>query len=158
MALFLSTYTNKVDKKGRVSVPAQFRCALNNTNFVGIILFRSYTNEALECCSMNHMEKLNQNLSQTDTFSSEQEDLATVIFADAQALNFDQDGRILIPQKFLNHCQIDDYATFVGCGNTFQIWQPQKFKDYQNSARERTKNKRITLRSLPTTSPTQENK
>ncbi len=34
MSLFLSSYENRLDTKGRISVPASFRAALNNEKFV----------------------------------------------------------------------------------------------------------------------------
>ena len=34
MALFLSTFENKVDTKGRVSVPSQFRSMLHGQDFL----------------------------------------------------------------------------------------------------------------------------
>ena len=148
MTLFLSTYTNKVDKKGRVSVPSSFRAAVSTDLFQGVVLFPSYTNRCIEGCSMTHMERLNQSLEEHDTFSREQEDLATVIFAGSEPLSFDQDGRVLVPQRFIEHCGIGFAAIFVGCGNTFQIWEPKIFELYQKEARERIKSKHITLRSL----------
>ena len=37
MALFIDTFVNRIDKKGRVSVPATFRAALNGQGFHGIV-------------------------------------------------------------------------------------------------------------------------
>ena len=40
--LFFSTFVNKVDRKGRVSVPATFRAAVADQSFPGIIVFPSF--------------------------------------------------------------------------------------------------------------------
>ena len=56
LGLFLSTFINKIDKKGRVSVPATFRAALSQEDFQGIVVFRSYTQEALEGVGMSSMD------------------------------------------------------------------------------------------------------
>ena len=47
--MFLSTYVNKVDRKGRVSVPATFRASLaaETQRFPGVIVFPSYKYPAL---------------------------------------------------------------------------------------------------------------
>ena len=58
MALFLSRYDNKVDKKGRVSVPAPYRAALASQNFAGIVAYPSPVSDAVECCGMDRMERL----------------------------------------------------------------------------------------------------
>ena len=42
MKLFISQYTNKIDNKGRVSVPADYRISLKTEFFNGIIAFRSF--------------------------------------------------------------------------------------------------------------------
>jgi MraZ protein len=137
MALFLSTYVNKIDKKGRVSVPALFRSALAAQSFQGVVLFRSMRFAAVEGCGMDRMEQLSQGLDNFDQFSEPQADLAASIFADAQPLPFDSEGRILLPDAILKHAKLSDQAAFVGCGATFQLWAPQLFASHQTEARQR---------------------
>ena len=48
MALFLSTFVNKIDRKGRISVPASFRVAVAGQSFHGVILYRSHKHPAIE--------------------------------------------------------------------------------------------------------------
>jgi bifunctional DNA-binding transcriptional regulator/antitoxin component of YhaV-PrlF toxin-antitoxin module len=92
MALFLSTYTNKVDRKGRVSVPAPFRTALSDEAFQGIVLFRSNNHACLEGFGASAMDELSSRLDHFDLFSSEQDDMATAIpgsFEEHARLMFD---------------------------------------------------------------------
>ena len=56
MPLFLSTYVNRVDKKGRVSVPARYRTALAGQIFNGVIAFPSYVSPAIEACGLDFLE------------------------------------------------------------------------------------------------------
>lgn len=137
MALFLSTFTNKLDKKGRVSVPAPFRIALAQESFSGIILFRSYKVSALEGCALSRMEHISKSMDNLDMFSDTQDDLTATIFADSHQLPFDSDGRVLLPSALIEHTAIADQVAFVGRGNTFQIWHPQTFQAHQKQARER---------------------
>ena len=58
MALFLSTFVNKIDKKGRVSVPSAFRAALTSQGFPGVVLFPSFSLPAIEGWGMDRMEAL----------------------------------------------------------------------------------------------------
>lgn len=146
MALFLSTFINKIDKKGRVSVPAPFRTALGSHSFQGIALFRSYNSAALEGSGLDRMARLSQSVDTLDLFSQEQDDLAAVLFADTQQLPFDGEGRIMIPQELLDHAGIIDQVCFVGRGATFQIWNPDTFTAHQVQARERLKQNKATLR------------
>ena len=46
--MFLSNYENKIDKKGRVSVPATFRSHLNSMGYNGFITYPSFNHPALK--------------------------------------------------------------------------------------------------------------
>jgi MraZ protein len=149
MALFLSTYTNKVDKKGRVSVPASFRSALAGQGFNGIIAFRSYVHPAIEGCGWERMERLSASLDDLDQFSEAQDDFAATIFADAEQLPFDGEGRVVLPESLTAHAGITELAAFVGRGPTFQIWNPDAFRAHQEEARNRARRQGMTLRLRP---------
>lgn len=146
MALFLSTFVNKIDKKGRVSVPATFRAALGQESFQGIVAFRSYKHNAIEGCGMDRMQRLCASVDNMDFFSDAQDDLASTIFADALQLPLDGDGRIILPQVLIEHANITESAAFVGRGATFQIWKPEAFQLYQDSARSRVSEQQTTLK------------
>lgn len=149
MALFLSTFINKIDKKGRVSVPAPFRSSLMDNSFQGFVAFRSYNQAAIEGCDIGRMERLSQSVDTLDLFSQAQEDLASTLFADAHQLAFDQDGRILLPELLREHANIKDQVAFVGRGTTFQLWHPETFKTQQEDARKRIAEQKTTLRLGP---------
>lgn len=128
MSLFLSTFTNKVDRKGRVSVPAPFRAVLANQPFGGVICFPSFTAPCLEGMGMDRMEAYSASMDQFDAFSAEQDDMAQLIFASSRQLAFDSEGRIMLPEDFLSHAGITSHAAFVGKGRSFQIWEPEAHK------------------------------
>ena len=125
-------------------VPASFRSALASQNFQGIIAFRSLTLQAIEGFGMDRMEKLSQQLDRLDLFSEDQQDWASSIFADAQQLAFDSDGRITLHETLREHAQIDSTVAFIGRGPTFQLWNPDHFKTYQEKARERLRERKHT--------------
>ena len=127
MSLFLSSYENRLDTKGRISVPASFRASVANENFAGVVLFRSFTNNCIEGFSMSRMEKMANATDQMGIFDSELDDLSAMLFADARPLAFDVAGRIVIPSDLLKHAEITGRAIFVGRGNSFQIWNPDAF-------------------------------
>lgn len=124
MALFLSTHINKVDKKGRVSVPAQFRAELAGESFQGIVLFRSHAHDALEGFAWSYMQEISRRLENFDLFSAEQDDLATTVFGETVQLPFDGDGRIVLPADLIEFAGLSERAAFVGLGNKFQLWEP----------------------------------
>jgi MraZ protein len=145
MALFLSTFVNRIDRKGRVSVPATFRAALIDQPFQGVVLFRSAGHACLEGFAMSRMEEMSARLDAFDLFSSEQDDLATAIFGDAMQLPFDGEGRIVLPSVLIEFSKLNEQVAFVGMGRKFQIWDPAVFEKRKAEARERVKTQGLTL-------------
>lgn len=134
--LFLGTTTNKVDAKGRVSLPADFRTLLKDKN-TEIVAFPSFTSNCIECWTTERMEKMDTEIEKGhDYFSEEQNVLTNLIFANAQEFNFDSTGRILLTEKLLTHANIDDKAVFIGKGSTFQIWNPKDWAKEEILMRE----------------------
>lgn len=145
VAVFIGTFENKVDRKGRVSVPAPFRQVLAGQSFQGIVAFRSYRAAAVEACGIDFMEQLNDGMSTMDLFSDAHDDLGATIFADSQQLPFDGDGRIILPTKLAEHAGITERAAFVGKGPIFQIWEPGALETHKDAARARARSQGLTL-------------
>jgi len=148
VALFLSTFVNKVDRKGRVSVPASFRVALAGQSFLGIVAFRSFKLPCVEGSGIDRMEEMSGRVDQIGQFSEPHDNLS-VVFSDAQQLPFDGEGRIMLPQVLAEHAGIADHAAFVGQGRTFQIWEPERFKAHQAELRERARRQGVALPPAP---------
>src|ERR1700761_900009 len=98
MPVFLSSFVNRLDKKGRVSVPASFRAALG-PDAAGIVVFRSLQHEALDGCSVTHLELLSQSLEQQDLPPDVYEMIETTIFGGSVQVPFDSEGRITLPHQ-----------------------------------------------------------
>jgi MraZ protein len=140
VALFLSTFVNKVDRKGRVSVPAPFRAALAGQNFAGIIVYPGINFSAIEASGIDRAEELSRRIEILPEFSDEREAISA-IFADMHELPFDGEGRIMLPPELCEHAQIvlEGSAAFVGHGSTFQIWEPARFERHQQERRSRAR-------------------
>ena len=145
MALFLSTHINKLDKKGRVSVPAQFRAELASETYQGIVLFRSHTHPALEGFAWSYMAEISRRMENFDLFSAEQDDLATAIFGDSVQLPFDGEGRIVLPADLMEFLGGGEKVAFVGLGNKFQIWDEGTLAARREEARKNVRERGLTL-------------
>lgn len=149
MALFLSTFVNKIDKKGRVSVPASFRAALSGQSFTGIVAFPSFALAALEASGMDRFEQLASSVDELDPFSDQRDNLATAIFARTVQMPFDSEGRIMLTEPLLAHAGLDDQAAFVGQGRTFQIWSPSALDAHVKAATQQARDNRAGLKIGP---------
>lgn len=126
--LFMDTITNKVDAKGRVSLPSDYRAIVKELS-TEIVCYRSLTSPCIEGCPEDLLEKLATDMENSlDFFSQTQDDLTNLIFGDAKRFAFDSTGRIVLTEKLLKHAQITDTAVFVGKGRKFQIWNPENWE------------------------------
>ena len=144
--MFLSSYENKLDKKGRVSVPASFRAHLGSLGYNGFITYPSFNHEALEACSQDRIETLSNTIDSLSPFEEKRDFFATSILSESTNLQFDSEGRVLISGKLLNHAKIKNNILFVGLGETFQLWDPKIFEKFKIYARKKAYQNRSNLK------------
>tara|TARA_B100001121_G_scaffold304794_1_gene320923 strand:+ start:242 stop:697 length:456 start_codon:yes stop_codon:yes gene_type:complete len=144
--MFLSTYENKIDKKGRVSVPASFRSYLSNLGYNGVICFPSFNNQSIEAWPQDRIEKISKSIDALDPFEEKKDFFATSILSESINLQFDSEGRISLISKLLKHAKIKNSMLFVGQGKTFQIWEPTTFEKFRVKAIRKSNLNRANLK------------
>ena len=150
MALLVGRHLNKIDKKGRVSVPKPYREAVLAEGFAGVYIYPYFKYPALEGAGEAFMQRLSESMEDNlDLFSDEQEDLAAITLENTFQLAFDSEGRIILPQELCVHAGLTDQALFVGHGSRFQIWSPEAYQEHRSGALERAKATGATLRLSP---------
>ena len=144
--MFLSTYENKLDKKGRVSVPASFRSYLSNMGYNGIVCFPSFNNQSIEAWPQDRIEKISNAIDTMNPFEEKKDYFSTSILSESTNLQFDSEGRISITPKLLKHAKIKNSMVFVGQGKTFQIWEPTIFEKFKVNAKKKANINRSSLK------------
>ena len=144
--MFLSTYQNKLDKKGRVSVPASFRSYLTNLGYNGVICYPSFNNNCIEAWPQDRIEKISNAIDSLNPFEEKKDFFATSILSESVNLQFDSEGRILITNKLLKHAKIKNSILFVGQGKTFQIWEPNNYEKFKVTAKRKSNIYRSSLK------------
>tara|TARA_B100001057_G_scaffold130851_1_gene129952 strand:- start:668 stop:1123 length:456 start_codon:yes stop_codon:yes gene_type:complete len=144
--MFLSTYENKLDKKGRVSVPASFRSYLSNLGYNGVICYPSFNNNCIEAWSQDRIEKISKAIDSLNPFEEKKDYFATSILSESISLQFDSEGRILLSSKLLKHAKIKNSILFVGQGKTFQIWEPTNYEKFKVHAKKKSNIHRASLK------------
>lgn len=133
--LFMDTVLNKVDAKGRVSLPSDYRAIVKETGSE-IVCYRSLSSPCIEGCLEDLLDKLATQMEDSlDFFSATQDDLSNLVFGDAKRYPFDSTGRIMLAEKLLKHAGIKDSAVFVGKGRKFQIWNPENWEKEEQRIR-----------------------
>ena len=85
--MFLSTYQNKLDKKGRVSVPASFRSYLSNLGYNGVICYPSFNNNCIEAWPQDRIEKISNAIDSLNPFEEKRFILQPQFFQKALIYN-----------------------------------------------------------------------
>lgn len=129
MLLFSSTYTNKVDKKGRVSVPASFRAALPDDD-PAVSILPSLVCKAVEGFKRQYLHNVNEKIDTFDLLTNpgQPQGAAAEIISRCITVNIDNDGRIVLPRNFLKYAGITNSAIFEGLGSSFRIWSPAAYE------------------------------
>ena len=135
MNIFLSNTVNKIDAKGRVSIPSQFRSVLENQGFAGVYLYPSFTTQSIDGGGVSLINQIAQSIEKMQLFAEETDALATALFSETYQLNYDQDGRVSLPSSLIKHAGLKDRVTFAGIGQKFQMWEPSAFESFKNDAR-----------------------
>ena len=136
---FVATFTNKLDQKGRVSVPAPFRAALAKEGFDGVYCYPALDQPAIDAGGSRLRDAIEKRLSVFETFSEDYEILSTAFYGASRVLKIDKDGRITLPDDLRVDAGISDTIVFVGQGFKFQIWEPSRFSERRKDARARLK-------------------
>ncbi len=144
--MFLSTYENKLDKKGRVSVPASFRSHLSNLGYNGVVCYPSFNNQSIEAWPQDRIEKISNAIDALNPFEEKKDYFATSILSESINLQFDSEGRISLTTKLLKHAKIRNSMLFVGQGKTFQIWEPTLFEKFRLQSRKKSNIHRSSLK------------
>jgi MraZ protein len=147
MERFVSTFTNKIDAKGRVSIPASFRAVLERDGYshggsAGIYCYPSLDAPALDAGGERLAQKIDGLLAGLPDYSDERDELSVALYGDVQVLVIDRDGRIVLPESLCSHAGITTHVAFVGLGEKFQMWEPGRFEARRTQAREKVQQHR----------------
>ena len=142
---FVSTFTNRLDAKGRVSIPAPFRAVLAVDGFDGLYCCPTLDQQAIDAGGTRLRQVIGASLANFEPFSEDHELLSTTLIGDSEILKIDGDGRVVLTDTIKAHAGISDRVTFVGQGYKFQIWEPERFAAYREEAKNRLRDLRKRL-------------
>ena len=140
---FISTYVNRLDAKGRVSIPAPFRAILQVDGSDSLYCCPTLRGDAVDAGGIRFRETIRAMLENYAPFSEDHELLSTTLIGESEMLKIDVDGRVNLSESIKAATGISDRATFVGQGFKFQIWEPDRFAVYRSEARHRLRETRI---------------
>ena len=90
---FVATFANRLDQKGRVSVPAPFRAVLAREGQDGVYCYPALDRPAIDGGGARLQEAIAKRLEPFETFSEDYESLSTAFYGESRILKIDPDGR-----------------------------------------------------------------
>ncbi|MEM6626199.1 MAG: division/cell wall cluster transcriptional repressor MraZ [Pseudomonadota bacterium] len=127
--MFLSTYENTVDAKGRVSIPAPFRAALGGADHV--LLWPSFEGPFLEGGGAALLESYRAMMRRLPPHDKTRRAFMHAVFGRSRPFNFDSTGRIVLDRAYAQHASITGKALFVGLDDRFQVWSPEAYAAHE---------------------------
>jgi MraZ protein len=123
MLRFLGNIEAKIDAKARLFVPAAFRKILQSSGLNTLILRKDLFQDCLVLYPLvvweEEVAKLRSRLNRWDM---EQQALFRRFVVDAERLEMDANGRILIPRRYCRMAGITTDVRFLGVDNIIEIW------------------------------------
>jgi MraZ protein len=146
---YVSNFTNRLDAKGRVSIPATFRAVLAVDGFEGLYVHPSLDAVAVECGGFALLREIDGLLNSFSPYSEERDLFSTALLGTSEILRVDPEGRVILTESVKAHAGIASEVTFVGQGHKFQIWEPGNFRAHLEEARSRVRDLRKQLGAKP---------
>ncbi len=148
MDLFVSSFTNRLDSKGRVSIPAPYRSVLARDGFEGLYVHPSLEAKALDAGGNGLLGEIGALMSTLPPFSDERDHFSTALYGLSEVLKLDGEGRVQLTDTIKRHAGIADAVTFVGLGHKFQLWEPSLFQVHLDEARRKVRDLKKELGAL----------
>lgn len=147
-ASFLGSHTNRIDAKGRVAVPAEFRRALETGPGRGFYCLKGLYSPRLECGGGDFISNYMAEIDRLDIFSDERELIEEHILGSVRSLAFDTEGRVVIPDDYRKHANLVERVLFQGRGKTFVIFDADSAEKRIAETREPAREALKRMRSL----------
>ena len=135
MKQFFGSHENKRDAKGRVSVPASFRAVWKDRPEMTLILRPSFIAGCVEAWPLPNYERFQAKVEAMPEMSREQVGLQTQVYSDAEEVELDAQGRVLITGYLAEIANLSDAVFFMGRGDHFLIWEPEAGKAFREASR-----------------------
>ena len=141
MNRFLSNATNRIDAKGRVSVPSAFRAVLASEGIEELYCFQDFHYPAINIGGPELLARFERRLGDLDPFALESNRMSLLIHGGGVFMKLDSEGRLMVTDFIRSYAGIEGEVTFVGRADYFQLWRPEAFSDAQKAAREELRNR-----------------
>ena len=128
MSVFIGNSDAKADAKGRIFIPAHYRKVLHESENTRLVMRKDPYSDSIvlypEDIWNKKLTTLNNRL---DEWNPTHQKILRQYVAEAEWLEIDSQGRVLIPKKYLQLIGAESEVQFVGMVDTFSLWAKGNF-------------------------------
>lgn len=118
--MFLGRYSHSIDDKGRVAIPSRFREFFRGQGVLTRGIDRCLTLYPLET-----WQPLAEKVSALSISDPDARAFRRMVFAEAAIVEFDRQGRILLPPELRAYAGLEREAIIVGVHTYIELWSPE---------------------------------
>ena len=136
---FRGEFDQKVDKKGRMSIPSDFRAVLTdgdprcpeNPLPRLVVLHGPHIKDCLHAYTIEAMEEIEEGIKRLPRGSVERKKASRKILGKSWETEVDKDGRIVLPQRLREQIGLDGLATMTAMGDYFELWDATTYERFE---------------------------
>lgn len=127
--MFIGEYNHNLDNKGRLAIPAKFRNILKK----GAVVTKGLDN-CLFLYSKEQFEKIAEKFASLPIGQSKARAFARHMLAGAMDVEFDNQGRITLPEYLRKFSSLKKKIIVAGLYNHLEIWDETAWEKYKTKA------------------------
>jgi len=131
--MFIGEYSHTIDNKGRMAVPAKMRALLGS----GAVVTRGI-DKCLWVFPKNEWQALAGKLAQLPLTDANSRAFSRLMLAGAMEVEFDSQGRALLPQYLREYAGLDKNTIVAGLYSRLEIWDASIWQSYKEKAEKET--------------------
>jgi len=116
---------HKIDEKGRVAIPATLR---RNLTFSERLVLTKGFEKCIYAFSEKEWKALMQRIQDIPLVDEKKRNATRYIMGEAEEVEIDLQGRILLPGHLMEYAGITEECYFVRMPRWFEIWNPEEYQ------------------------------
>lgn len=146
--MFRGQFVHTIDQKGRISLPARFREALEASGDVRLILTPAPFEPCLHLYPLKTWEAYEEKISDLPSHDPDIVRFRRLYVSPAVDLEMDSGGRVLVGPQFRKKAELQKEAVWAGMGRTAELWSKPRFDDVMEMTPEELADFRAKVQEL----------
>jgi len=126
--VFYGTFHHAIDAKGRTSLPAKFREALDQAGEAKVFLIQAPGLKALRALPLSEWKKLEERVLKVSPFDLLRQKNILRFVSSAQEIDLDPHGRVLVPGPLRAYASLAKEVVWTGMGRDMCLWDKEEFE------------------------------